>query len=43
MAQSFVRVVIQIQMRDLNITGGQRLRIDAETMILRRNLYLLGQ
>src|SRR6185295_60793 len=37
MSKPFHRIVIQIDMRDLTITG-QRIGIDCESVILRRNL-----
>ncbi len=42
-AHTFVGVVVQIQMRDFDIAGGQRFRIDAETMILGGDFHLIGK
>ena len=42
-AETFERLVVQIHMGNLNVTGGQRIRIDAKPMILRRNFHLVRQ
>ena len=41
--QSFVGVVIQIYVRDFDVARWQRIRIHAESMILRGDLHLAAQ
>src|SRR5271168_5084948 len=38
--QSLQRVVVQIYMRQLNLVGIDRLRIDSEVVVVRRDLHL---
>ncbi len=42
-AHALVGIVVQIDMRDFDFARRQRFRIDAETMILSGDFYLLGQ
>ena len=42
MPQPFQRIVVQIDVRQLNFTLRQRIRIDCKIMIVRRNLNLPG-
>src|ERR1700730_8307012 len=43
MSQAFIRLIVQVQMGDFDVARGQRIRVDAESMILRRDFHLLGQ
>ena len=42
-AQALVGVVIEIQMCDFDFARRERVRVDAKTMILCRDLHLIGQ
>ncbi len=42
-AHAFVGVVVEIQVRDFDVAGGQRVGIDAEAVILRGDFDLVGQ
>ena len=42
-AQAFVGVVIQVQVRDFDFAGWQRLGVDAEAVILRSDFYLFAE
>src|SRR5713226_10660731 len=42
-SHAFVGVIIQVDVRDFYVTGGQRVRIHAEAVILRGDFYLLGE
>ena len=43
MAQAFIGVIVQIQVRDFDVARGQRIRIHAESVILRGDFHLPGQ
>ena len=43
MAQALVRMVVQIQVRDFDVTRWQRIRINAEAVILRSDLDFSGK
>ena len=43
MAHSFVRVIVQIHVRDFDVARRQRIRIDAEAMILRGDFHFLRE
>ena len=40
--EAFDRVVVQVDVRDVHVVQVQTLRIDGETMILRRDLDLIA-
>jgi hypothetical protein len=42
-AHAFVGVIVQVDVRDFYVTGGQGFRIHAEAVILRGDFYLLGE
>jgi len=42
-AQAFVGVVVEIEVRDFDFAGGERVRVDAEAVILRSNFDFLRE
>ncbi len=43
MAQAFVGVIVEIEVRDFDFAGGQRFGVHAEAVILRSDFHLIGE
>ena len=41
--QAFVGVVVEVEMRDFDIAGGQRLGVHAESVVLRGDLHFFAE